>query len=101
MLPLGSFHEIVCRGGGILKSESDILLKSDKNNRLLYEGLCKIVSTLVTNFTMVPFIIKVINMYVVSVVTLVLWLFSVLHNVHAGSGTHLDAYCTGTEVFFF
>jgi len=58
------------------------------------------VSTLVTNLAMVPFIIKVINMYTVSMVALVLWLFSVMHNVHTGSGTHLDVYCTGTEVFF-
>jgi len=50
---------------------------------------------------MVPFIIKVINIYMVSVVALVLWLFSVMHNVHTGSGTHLDAYRTGTEVFLW
>jgi hypothetical protein len=33
-------------------------------------------------------------------VSMVLWLFSVMHNFHTRSGTHLNAYCTGTEVFF-
>jgi hypothetical protein len=59
------------------------------------------VTTLVTNLTMVTFITKVINIYMVSMVAVVLWLFFLLHNVHTGSGTHLDAYYTCTEVFFW
>jgi hypothetical protein len=67
----------------------------------VYEGLCIFVTTFVTNLTMVTFIIKVINIHMVCMVALVLWLFSVMHNFHTGSETHLDAYCTGTEVFFW
>ena len=67
----------------------------------MYEGLCIFVTTFVTNLTMVTFTTKVINVHMVCMVGLVLWLFSVMHNFHTGSGTHLDAYCTGTEVFFW
>jgi hypothetical protein len=59
------------------------------------------VTTLVTNLTVVTFIIMVINIYMVSVVAFVLWLFSPMRNVHTGSGTQLDAYCTGSEVSFW
>ena len=54
--------------------------------------------TLVASLTMVTFITKVINMYMVSMVALVPWLFYLLHNVQTGSGTRLASYYTGTEV---
>jgi hypothetical protein len=46
-------------------------------------------TTLVSKLAMVTFITKVASIYVVSMVSLLLCLFSFLRNLQAGSGTRL------------